>query len=413
MSKANGTSAKAETYLQHVSLKNYKSIKDAEIDFKPGLNIIIGKNASGKTNFVNGLHYALNFQENSLLNSEFSLNVILKDAEIDYHTIIKQPIYDDMAEYNGMVGLISNDRELMINKEIIQIPDNQLTKNFLFDHDHYLLDVLIKHGTNYTDESLFVSVPLSFNLIVNGKIALEVFTRFRNGNNSIFLEAFFFRMMSHLSILNEKENFDQYFVENNIIVLKQELSTFCSDRLNNIKNAISTCSPIRQLRVSPNFEIRVDRVEKKVIITNFYLEFLIDETWLTFQLLSDGTKRVFYLVSELLGRDTLMPINSDDHIIALLEEPELGIHPHQLHLLMQFIKEQSRYKQIIITTHSPQVLDTIGSDELDRIIICEYDAKNGTQLRHLNEKETSKAKIYMEDAFLSDYWRFSDLEPVS
>ena len=109
-----------------------------------------------------------------------------------------------------------------------------------------------------------------------------------------------------------------------------------------------------------------------------------------------------------------MLINSDDRMIALLEEPELGIHPHQLHLLMQFIKEQSRHKQIIITTHSPQVLDTIGSDELDRIIICEYDGKNGTQLRHLTEKEISKAKKYMkEEAFLSDYWRFSDLEPAS
>ena len=97
----------------------------------------------------------------------------------------------------------------------------------------------------------------------------------------------------------------------------------------------------------------------------------------------------------------------------LLEEPELGIHPHQLHQLMQFIKEQSREKQIILTTHSPQVLDVLGPDELDRVIICHSDPKNGTQLSHLTEKEIAKAKKYMkEEAFLSDYWRFSDLEPT-
>jgi recombinational DNA repair ATPase RecF len=55
MSKVNGAIENKDTYLQHVSLKNYKSIIDAEIEFKPGLNIIIGKNASGKTNFINGL----------------------------------------------------------------------------------------------------------------------------------------------------------------------------------------------------------------------------------------------------------------------------------------------------------------------------------------------------------------------
>jgi len=57
MSKANGAIEKKDTFLQHVSLKNYKSIKDVEIDFKPGLNIIIGKNSSGKTNFIDIMKY--------------------------------------------------------------------------------------------------------------------------------------------------------------------------------------------------------------------------------------------------------------------------------------------------------------------------------------------------------------------
>lgn len=73
MSKANGVIEKKNTFLQHVSLKNYKSIKDVEIDFKPGLNIIIGKNASGKTNFVNGLDKILNYEYNELLDSESNI----------------------------------------------------------------------------------------------------------------------------------------------------------------------------------------------------------------------------------------------------------------------------------------------------------------------------------------------------
>jgi AAA15 family ATPase/GTPase len=75
MSKSNGTAKSSETYLQHVSLKNYKSIKHAEIDLKPGLNIIIGKNSSGKTNFVNGLNKIMNFEYDDFVDSESTLRV--------------------------------------------------------------------------------------------------------------------------------------------------------------------------------------------------------------------------------------------------------------------------------------------------------------------------------------------------
>ncbi|MEY4927547.1 MAG: hypothetical protein RI894_1983 [Bacteroidota bacterium] len=38
-------------YFKNVHLKGYKSIKDTQIEFLRGLNIIIGQNGSGKTNF--------------------------------------------------------------------------------------------------------------------------------------------------------------------------------------------------------------------------------------------------------------------------------------------------------------------------------------------------------------------------
>ena len=42
-----------QSYISHVHLKgSYKSILDVEIDLKPGLNILIGENGSGKTNFL-------------------------------------------------------------------------------------------------------------------------------------------------------------------------------------------------------------------------------------------------------------------------------------------------------------------------------------------------------------------------
>ena len=72
---------------------------------------------------------------------------------------------------------------------------------------------------------------------------------------------------------------------------------------------------------------------------------------------------------------------------------------------MDFIKEQAKEKQIIVTTHSPEVLNFIEKDELDRIIVTRYDNEKKTQMHHLSEKTKKKAIWYMENkGMLSDCW---------
>ena len=97
--------------------------------------------------------------------------------------------------------------------------------------------------------------------------------------------------------------------------------------------------------------------------------------------------------------------------IIFLEEPELGIHPDQLQKLLNLIRQVSREHQVILTTHAPQVLDMLAKDELDRITVCELNPEKGTQFRKLSAAKKAKAKAYMKgEGYLSDFWRFSDLE---
>jgi predicted ATP-dependent endonuclease of OLD family len=62
--------------------------------------------------------------------------------------------------------------------------------------------------------------------------------------------------------------------------------------------------------------------------------------------------------------DTLRDTERSSNSIILVEEPELGIHPHQFHLVMEFLKEVSTRNQVIITTHSPRDLDLVSKSEL-------------------------------------------------
>jgi predicted ATPase len=71
---------------------------------------------------------------------------------------------------------------------------------------------------------------------------------------------------------------------------------------------------------------------------------------------SDGTLRVAGIVSALLQQPPLTVVG--------IEEPELTVHPGALPLLVDFLRQATRQSQVIITTHSPELLDLLEADEV-------------------------------------------------
>ncbi len=65
--------------------------------------------------------------------------------------------------------------------------------------------------------------------------------------------------------------------------------------------------------------------------------------------LSDGTLRFLFLL-------TVLANPSPAPIIAI-EEPETGLHPSMLPLVAEFAVDAANRGQVILTTHSPQLLD--------------------------------------------------------
>lgn len=75
---------------------------------------------------------------------------------------------------------------------------------------------------------------------------------------------------------------------------------------------------------------------------------------------SDGTLRVAGIVTALL-QEPPVPIIG-------IEEPELTVHPGAIPLLYDFLKEASSRSQVLLTTHSPELLDLMDGDEV-RIVL--------------------------------------------
>lgn len=75
---------------------------------------------------------------------------------------------------------------------------------------------------------------------------------------------------------------------------------------------------------------------------------------------ADGTLRVAGIVTALLQEPPVPVIG--------VEEPELTVHPGAIPLLYDFLKQASLRSQVIVTTHSPELLDLMDADDV-RVVV--------------------------------------------
>jgi predicted ATPase len=96
--------------------------------------------------------------------------------------------------------------------------------------------------------------------------------------------------------------------------------------------------------------------------------------------LSDGTLR---FLGMLVALRTAPPGS-----ILMLEEPETGLHPQRIHLLVEYLETVTRERgiQVIATTHSPQVLQSLSSEALKSAVLCARSPEHpGTVLRRFGD----------------------------
>ena len=112
--------------------------------------------------------------------------------------------------------------------------------------------------------------------------------------------------------------------------------------------------------------------------------------------LSDGTLRFIVLATLLLQPRELLPS------VVLVDEPELGLHPHAITLLASLVKQASRQTQVILSTQSSLLLDHFNPEDVlvaDRV-------GGGTQLTRLDSK---KLASWLEDYSLGQLWEKNEL----
>ncbi|MGH9719167.1 MAG: AAA family ATPase [Bryobacteraceae bacterium] len=112
--------------------------------------------------------------------------------------------------------------------------------------------------------------------------------------------------------------------------------------------------------------------------------------------LSDGTIRFIALLAVLLK-----PHGAP---LICLEEPELGLHPDALPIIGELLSEVTERTQVIVTTQS-DVLVSALTEHVESIVVCENLA-GSTRMERL---ETDKLRHWLDKYKLGDIWRMGEL----
>jgi predicted ATPase len=112
--------------------------------------------------------------------------------------------------------------------------------------------------------------------------------------------------------------------------------------------------------------------------------------------LSDGTLRFLSLLAVLL--------NPTPPPLVCIEEPELGLHPDAITILGDLLIEASNKMQLIVTTHSDVLLDAMSEDP-ESVVVC--DRVDGiTRAKRLEEKAL---RPLLTDHTLSSLWNSGEI----
>jgi predicted ATPase len=112
--------------------------------------------------------------------------------------------------------------------------------------------------------------------------------------------------------------------------------------------------------------------------------------------LSEGTLRFLWLVS-LLQSPNLSTI-------TMIDEPEVSMHPEQLGLLAELMRETSGRTQLIIATHSERLIRFLRPEE---VVVMDIDDTGCTTASWADTLDLEK---WLDEYSMDEIWRMGQLK---
>ncbi|TKJ41525.1 ATPase [candidate division LCP-89 bacterium B3_LCP] len=418
-----------------IKFNNFRSFKDIDVDLG-NFNVLIGANASGKSNFIQAFKFLRDIKDFGLENA------ISMQGGIKYLRNIRIGNTGDLSVEIQFDGVFSH-----INKDsnggytAVKFTDSAYTFTMRFHKKGegftIVKDKLEQNCEWYEIEKPFKTVYeiSKGKTLWNGKFINEVFGPRRNRRvfstfdprtedieskldmmlprsvetyefkerELMWEHRFSYNIIPPLALFIEYTaiyDFDPKLPKKAVpITGKAELEEDGSNLALVLKNIIKDKEQKRRfLNLIQDLlpfidDLGISKFADKSHIFKLREKYFKDQ-YLPASLISDGTINLTALIIALY-------FEKKDFII--IEEPERNVHPALISNMIEMMKDASEKKQIIVTTHNPEVVRHAG---LENLLFVSRDSDGFSEIKRLHEREEIKTflkhEIGVEDLYILD-----------
>ena len=326
-----------KTFLEKVHIKNFLSLRNVTLPFKP-LTVLVGPNASGKSNILEAFQFLNEIMAHEPVPSVEEIQDFLWAGEANSITFqLQAKVENALTQYEVDVKAEVDKpfvtEKLLINSlEVISI-QNGVGK--VRDEDG-------RNETTYNSNKLALGSAGDY----GNKPITSVLTAFiKSWEFYDFQPRRIRRGLTRYPPLT-KDGHDVPKLDDEGLTLSLLLSHWYESNREGFDRVSESLAASTNLRID---FCTIDGVNQLCLLEAYKKPIPLAGT-------SDGTLR-FVSYYTLLNQ-------SDLPLLIAVEEPERNLHPGALKDIAYILERLAERTQVIITTHSSQLLDTFNSDDL-------------------------------------------------
>jgi len=391
--------------VQRLILRNFRSFKEVDVELRP-LNIVVGANASGKTNLVQAFRFLRDIARHGLENA------VALQGGAEYLTNLNSP-----GERECHIEIVFTPR-----MTLRRVSTERLLQDIKVDEVRHSLTIRTIRKTN---SAKIVQERLEVRYLVSG-VNRENLLITRKGR-TVRIEALP-STLSHLSSFKGRRlglgvdqnaslmlpasllsGFPPSFYDESIAIYdfspklaKQAVPI--SSHLALSEDGANLPLIVQQILRSPRGRDRLLRLLQMVlpyikqlsVTTGQHVSLQMQETYfdkrtLPAALLSDGTVEVVALIVAMF----FSPFNPQ---LLIIEEPDRNLHPGVMSALMALFREAAENTQLLITTHNPEL---VRQADVSDLLLVDRDSEGNSVLKRPADSES--VGIFLEEELGLDY----------
>ena len=399
----------AFSMIKEIKITNFYGFQESTVVLQPDTNILIGINGSGKSNFLKAIKF---------------LKEGVSGVGLQKHILENLGGFDNIFFKGYLEGSKSISLEFILDAH--QISQNRNGFRFTDDISYKITLIRSLSTQNFyliekiTNEKGFLYLDFNNG---NGKLTEKTEGGLNNKTNLKNYSDFNPRELV-LRGISETEN-DRYFALTtikkaimNIVVydyfdttpkslIRKPMLPTSEERLSpdgtNLPQILNT------IKINHKQEYRKITESLSEVNPNFSgfdfnliggnIELMLDEKNLNSAVhvsnISDGTLRYLCLLTILF--------NPERGSLICIDEPEVGLHPDMIFNISKAIKYASESSQIIVSTHSENLLNYF---EIENVLVFEKDDNNATQI---NSYTRNQFEGWYDKFAVGQMWQKGDL----